>query len=68
MHERYVLMPCRCQSYKEQNLALKEITEIDKADVYISFKIKCLFCHEVKRVKVGILRYYELFMAHDKEV
>lgn len=68
MHERYVLMPCRCQIWKEQNLALKEITEIDRCPEYIALKIKCLFCHKVKRVKIGIMHYYELFMAHEREV
>jgi len=66
MHERYILMPCRCQIWKEQNLALKEVTEIDKADIYVALKIKCLFCHKVKRIKIGVMHYYELFLAHER--
>lgn len=68
MHERLVMMPCKCQIWKESNLALKEITEIDRTTEYISLKIKCLYCHKIKRFTIGIVRYIELFRVHEKEV
>lgn len=66
LQERLILMPCRCQIWKEQNLALKEVTEVDKTDICVVLKIKCLFCHKVKRVKIGVMHYYELFLAHER--
>jgi len=66
MHERYILMPCRCQIYKEQNLALKSVSIVDKSDEIVVLKVECLYCHKIRRIKLGIAHYYELFWVHER--
>lgn len=60
-------MPCKCQVWKDANLALKSVSVIDKTSETVSLKIECLYCHKVRRVKMGIAHYYELFWVHEKE-
>jgi len=66
MNKRLVLMPCRCRIHLEQNIALKEVSLIDKNTELVVLEIKCWYCHEVRRVKMGIAHFYELFWAFAK--
>jgi len=68
MNERLVLMPCRCRAYLDTNVALKEVSMVDKNTEIVVLKIKCLYCHKIHRCKMGIAHFYELFYPHMKEV
>ena len=68
MNERLVLMPCRCRIYLDYNLALKEVTILDETPNITLLKIKCLYCHKHFRIEIGVLRFYEMFGSHLREV
>lgn len=68
MNERLVLMPCRCRRHLDYNLALKEVTVLDETPTVTLLKIKCLYCHQKFRIKIGVLRFYEMFGSHLGEV
>jgi hypothetical protein len=68
MNARLVLMPCLCRIHLDQNIALKEVSVVDKNTEIVILKIECWYCHKVRRIKMGISHFYELFWTHQKEV
>jgi len=68
MNERLVLMPCRCRVHLEQNIALKAVSIVDKNTELVVLKIECWYCHKIRRIKIGIAHFYELFWIQTKEV
>ena len=68
MNERLVLMPCRCRIHLEQNLALKAVSIVDRNTELVVLKIECWYCHKVRRCKMGLNLYYQLFWSHEQEV
>lgn len=68
MRDKYVLMPCKCRDGKESSISLKSVSVIDISTSVVIVKVVCLFCHNVKRYKVGLSRFLELFYVHSGDI